>query len=87
MYGASKNVSSVHLGLICCNRNSVLRSVCCFFGGKIEENGQLGYKMSLQNLCPEPNLRHIDEEIKNYKILKDRGAETKVTPLSTVTSF
>ena len=38
--------------------------------------------MSLQNMCPEPNLSHVDQEVKNYEILKDRGAETKVTPHS-----
>ena len=44
-------------------------------------------EISAQNLCPEPNLSHIDPEIKNYEILKNRDAETNVMAHSTVTSF
>ena len=84
MYGASKNVSFAHLGLICCHRNSIIKEYLLLFR---KENRSKWYKMSLQNLCPEPNLSHIDQEIKNYEILKDRGAKAKVRPHSTVMSF
>ena len=94
MYGASKNLSFVHFRVHWLPSQLYYYAVPVAFSEskpKKMANSDVKYRfrsgISAQNSCPEPSLNHIDPEIKNYEILKDRGAETKVTPHSTVTSF
>ena len=86
MYRASKNVSFVYLGSICCHGNPIVKECLLLFWEKLQEVTKINlmlasnvkccfrFGISSWNLSSEPNLSHSRPEIKNCEISKEKGA-------------